>query len=72
MNTEAVMCMAFTRVNALFIIYHSHTTDGRGHRGHRPRPEQAQLNQLLRLKMNPAAALLADIVMAKPADSKAR
>jgi hypothetical protein len=52
-NTLAVMCgstvhcMAFTRVSTLFIIYHTHTTDGRGHRGHRPRPEQPQLVSLL-------------------------
>ena len=44
MNTLAVMFLAFTRVNALFIIYYSHTTDCRGHCGHRPRPEQPQLN----------------------------
>ena len=34
---------ALSRVNALFIIYHSHAPDGRGPGGHRPRPEQPQL-----------------------------
>ena len=43
-NTLAVMCRADTRVNALFIIHHSHAPDGRGYWGNRPRPEQPQLN----------------------------
>jgi hypothetical protein len=44
MKTLAVMCIADTRVNALFIIYHSHTAERRCPRGHRSRPEQPQLN----------------------------
>jgi hypothetical protein len=44
MRMRDVMFMALTRVNALFIIYHSHAPDGRGHWGNRPRPEQPQLN----------------------------
>jgi hypothetical protein len=58
MKTLAVVCCAFTRVNTLFIIYHSHTRDGRGPGGDRPRPEQAQLNPT-------STALLADDVLAK-------
>ncbi len=38
------MCIADTRVNTLFIIYHSHAPDGRGPGGHRPRSEQPQPN----------------------------
>jgi hypothetical protein len=44
MEMRDVMFVALTRVNALFIIYHSHTPDGRGPGGNRPRSEQLQLN----------------------------
>ncbi len=44
MNTLAVICIAFTRVITLFIIYCSHNTECRGHCGDSPRPEQPQLN----------------------------
>ncbi len=40
------MCIAFTRVNALFIVYHSHATDDRGHWGNRPHPEETLLISL--------------------------
>jgi hypothetical protein len=43
-NTLTVMCCAFKRVNALFIIYRSRPPDGRGHWGNRPRPEQTHLS----------------------------
>jgi hypothetical protein len=49
-NTLTVMygctmhCMAFTRVNAFLVVYYSHSPDGRGPTGHRPRPEQPQMN----------------------------
>jgi hypothetical protein len=36
-NTDAAMCMADTRVNPVFIVYHSHTAKRRGPVGHRPR-----------------------------------
>jgi hypothetical protein len=35
---------AFTRGSALFVVYHSHASDGRGPGGNGPRPEQPQLN----------------------------
>jgi len=44
MEMWGVMFRALSRVNPLFIIYRSHTTDCRGHCGHRPCPEQPQLN----------------------------
>jgi hypothetical protein len=44
MQVRRVMFMAFTRINPLFVIYHSHTPDGRGRCRHRPRPEQPPLN----------------------------
>ena len=44
MKTLAVMCIAFARVNAFLVVCHSHTPDGKDHCGHRPRPEQPQLN----------------------------
>ena len=44
MNTLAVMRIADTRINAFLVVYDSHTPDGRGHCGDRPRPEQPQLN----------------------------
>jgi hypothetical protein len=44
MKMWGVMFRALSRVNALFIIYRSHTTDCRGHCGHRSRIEQPQLN----------------------------
>ena len=47
-NTLAVMLIAETRVNPLFIIYHSHIRDDRGPGGHRPRPEQTQPVPLIR------------------------
>ena len=40
--------MALTRVNALFIIYHFRTPDGRGPGGDRSRPEESQLSLTLR------------------------
>jgi hypothetical protein len=43
-KTLAMMFMAFTRVNALLITYHSRPSAGRGLGGNRPRPEQPQLN----------------------------
>jgi hypothetical protein len=42
-----VVKRALSRVNALFIIYHSHAPDGRGHWGNMPRPEQLQLTPTL-------------------------
>ena len=43
MEMRGVMFRALSRVNPLFITYHSHTTDGRGPGGNRPRLEQPQL-----------------------------
>ena len=47
MKVRDVMFMSFTRVNPLFVPYHSHTTDGRGPGGNGPRLEQPQLISLL-------------------------
>jgi hypothetical protein len=44
MEMRGVMFMALTRVSSFLVVYHSHTTDGRGHCCARPRPEQPQLN----------------------------
>jgi hypothetical protein len=44
MEMRGMMFMAFARVNTLFIIYRFRTPAERGPGGHRPRPEQAQLN----------------------------
>ena len=44
MGMRGVMFRAFTRVNPLSIIYHSHTPDARGASGDRPRPNQPLLN----------------------------
>jgi hypothetical protein len=46
-NTLAVMCIADTRISALFVVYHTRAPDGRGPAGDRPRPEQPQLNPTL-------------------------
>jgi hypothetical protein len=44
MEMRDVMFMALSRVSPLFIIYRFHTPAGRGYCGHRPCPEQPQLN----------------------------
>ena len=43
MEVWGVMFRALTRVNPLFIIYHSHTPAGRGAGGNRPRPDETLL-----------------------------
>jgi hypothetical protein len=72
MEMRGMIFTAFTTVSPLFVIYHTHAPAGRGPGGHRPRPEQPQLNPALRLRMNPAEALLADIVPATRAERKAQ
>jgi hypothetical protein len=43
-DTAAVMCMADTRFSAVLVGHRTRTTGARGSCGHRPRPEQTQLN----------------------------
>jgi hypothetical protein len=47
MEMRGVIFLALTRVNPLFVICRSHTTDCGGHCRDRPRPEQPQLISLL-------------------------
>jgi hypothetical protein len=76
MEMRGVMFRALSRVNPLFIIYqvcyHSHTAERRGDYSHGPHPEQLRLNLASMVRVNPAAALLADIVLVRRADSKAQ
>jgi hypothetical protein len=44
MKKLAAMCIAFVGGNALFIIYHTHASAGRGPGGNRPRPEQPHVS----------------------------
>jgi len=55
MRMRGVMFRALTRVSTLFIIYRSHTPDCRGHCGHRPCPEQPQLNPASEVENAPIA-----------------
>ena len=41
---STVHCLARTRVSALLVVYCFRPSAGRGNNGHRPRPEQPQLN----------------------------
>jgi hypothetical protein len=43
MEMRGVMFRALSRVNTLFIIYHSHAPAGRGLGGDRPRPGQSPM-----------------------------
>jgi hypothetical protein len=43
MGTRDVILGALSRISTLSIIYHTHTPDGRGHCGDRPRAEQPNL-----------------------------
>jgi hypothetical protein len=68
---STVHCMASTGTSAFLVVYHSHTPDGRGPSGDRPRPEQPQLPPASTLKaMHHGAVLLADIALAQRGDSK--
>jgi hypothetical protein len=48
---DPVHCRAFKRTSALLVVYHTHTTDGRGHCSHGPRPEQSQLDPVPTITM---------------------
>ena len=64
-NTEAVAFTAFTRINALLVVYqsmlslgHSHIPVGRGPGDNRPRPEQLQPISLLDMVFSAAGMRL--------------
>ena len=59
-------------ISSSFVVYGFRPPAGRGPGGNRPRPEQPQLNPTFQVKVNPAALLLAELVLTKRVDSKAQ
>jgi hypothetical protein len=72
MEMRGMIFTAFTRVNTLFIIYHSHAPDGRGPGGDRSRPEESQLSLTSKIGNNLAVALLAGTVLQYRSGSRAQ